>query len=103
MISAIKALVRSDPKQAAANIFAALESHEGNRRHAAKALDVSKVTFTWCVDALGIREDINQRWPKRVRGGGVQSDEHKVKLAENAAARWENSAKTSASKKKEKK
>lgn len=88
MLSAIKALVRSNPTLAKAAILAALESHGGNRKHAAKQIGVSKVTFAWCVDALGIRAEIDARWPDRVRGGGVQSDEHKLRLAENAAIRW---------------
>lgn len=87
-LSPLLALTRSDPTTARATILSALAEHGGNRVHAARALHVHRGLLLRCVDLLDMRAAIADRWPDRVRGGGVQSDEHLAKIEGLAKKRW---------------
>ncbi len=78
----LRALAASDPERARRIIIAALDGADGNRARAAARLASSARRWLpregaykalWrCVVALGMGEEIAERWPVGARSGGAR-------------------------------
>lgn len=83
---------RRDPDATRSRILSALEAAGGNRTHARRALGATATTWHMAIALLGLAPVLSERWPERVRGGGIQSDAHRAEVAARgrglSAARW---------------
>ena len=69
-------LAALDPARARRDMLAALRAEDGNLSRAAVVLGVARITAFRLIDRLGLRDEIDRRWPDPRRSGRRTAGKH---------------------------